>query len=134
MIRRPPRSTPRNTLFPYTTLFRSVEEDSHYYGDDTKTASKQSGSKTPRSILKKKKSERLISLALDGKRHVNVTISTPRRRQIGANKHVAIDLLINSRTEIDTRADTICAGKASRVIEYTDQVCDVSHFEVNMNQ
>ena len=23
MIRRPPRSTPRNTLFPYTTLFRS---------------------------------------------------------------------------------------------------------------
>ena len=24
MIRRPPRSTPRNTLFPYTTLFRST--------------------------------------------------------------------------------------------------------------
>ena len=30
--------------------------------------------------------------------------------------------------EIDIRADTICAGKASRVIEYTDQVCDVSPF------
>ena len=25
MIRRPPRSTPSTTLFPYTTLFRSVE-------------------------------------------------------------------------------------------------------------
>jgi hypothetical protein len=24
MIRRPPRSTPKTTLFPYTTLFRSV--------------------------------------------------------------------------------------------------------------
>ena len=29
MIRRPPRSTPNNTLFPYTTLFRSnVRQDS----------------------------------------------------------------------------------------------------------
>ena len=36
--------------------------------------------------------------------------------------------MTNSRAEIDTRADTICAGKASRVIEYTDQVCDVSPF------
>ena len=37
-------------------------------------------------------------------------------------------MLFRSRAEIDTRADTICAGKASRVIEYTDQVCDVSPF------
>src|SRR3546814_14892423 len=28
MIRRPPRSTRTDTLFPYTTLFRSVEGDS----------------------------------------------------------------------------------------------------------
>src|SRR3546814_19139929 len=27
MIRRPPRSTRTDTLFPYTTLFRSVEDD-----------------------------------------------------------------------------------------------------------
>src|SRR3546814_12223795 len=27
MIRRPPRSTRTDTLFPYTTLFRSVEQD-----------------------------------------------------------------------------------------------------------
>src|SRR3546814_17652714 len=27
MIRRPPRSTPTDTLFPYTTLFRSVQFD-----------------------------------------------------------------------------------------------------------
>src|SRR5210317_2282131 len=29
MIRRPPRSTPYPTLFPYTTLFRSVGVDAH---------------------------------------------------------------------------------------------------------
>ena len=34
-----------------------VEENSHYYWDDTKTASEQFGRKAPRSILKKKKSE-----------------------------------------------------------------------------
>ena len=33
--------------------------------------------------------------------------------------------MTSSRAEIDTRADTICAGKASHVIEYTDQVCDL---------
>src|SRR3546814_13656222 len=27
MIRRPPRSTPTDTLFPYTTLFRSIPDD-----------------------------------------------------------------------------------------------------------
>src|SRR3546814_16730306 len=29
MIRRPPRSTRTDTLFPYTTLFRSIGTDSH---------------------------------------------------------------------------------------------------------
>jgi hypothetical protein len=69
-------------------------------------------------------------LAPDGTRLVNATISTPRRRQIEPNKHIATDLLTSSMAEIDidTRADTICAGKASCVIEYTDPVCDVSPF------
>ena len=34
-----------------------VEEDSHYDGDDTETASEQSGRKAPRSIQNKKKPE-----------------------------------------------------------------------------
>src|SRR3546814_7921285 len=33
MIRRPPRSTRTDTLFPYTTLFRSVAEYLHLVGD-----------------------------------------------------------------------------------------------------
>src|SRR3546814_5503172 len=33
MIRRPPRSTRTDTLFPYTTLFRSPAEDAHRLGD-----------------------------------------------------------------------------------------------------
>src|SRR3546814_19706882 len=32
MIRRPPRSTRTDTLFPYTTLFRSVVGPTMYYG------------------------------------------------------------------------------------------------------
>src|SRR3546814_2958407 len=31
MIRRPPRSTRTDTLFPYTTLFRSLLHDSFFY-------------------------------------------------------------------------------------------------------
>src|SRR3546814_18098661 len=31
MIRRPPRSTRTDTLFPYTTLFRSVHQNAYYY-------------------------------------------------------------------------------------------------------
>src|SRR3546814_9447565 len=34
MIRRPPRSTRTDTLFPYTTLFRSVQKRRHAHGLD----------------------------------------------------------------------------------------------------
>src|SRR3546814_2115273 len=34
MIRRPPRSTRTDTLFPYTTLFRSCDADRFSYGSD----------------------------------------------------------------------------------------------------
>src|SRR3546814_4238728 len=34
MIRRPPRSTRTDTLFPYTTLFRSLNLRLHVHGDD----------------------------------------------------------------------------------------------------
>src|SRR3546814_1768802 len=34
MIRRPPRSTRTDTLFPYTTLFRSIEKASAFDGAD----------------------------------------------------------------------------------------------------
>src|SRR3546814_4950399 len=38
MIRRPPRSTRTDTLFPYTTLFRSGRERLVYYGESLGTA------------------------------------------------------------------------------------------------
>src|SRR3546814_11663923 len=34
MIRRPPRSTRTDTLFPYTTLFRSAGYDSFFFAED----------------------------------------------------------------------------------------------------
>src|SRR3546814_10083459 len=39
MIRRPPRSTRTDTLFPYTTLFRSTLTGEHTFGDTTLRAS-----------------------------------------------------------------------------------------------
>src|SRR3546814_1670903 len=39
MIRRPPRSTRTDTLFPYTTLFRSAVADAKKVTEDTKTSS-----------------------------------------------------------------------------------------------
>src|SRR3546814_19593015 len=46
MIRRPPRSTRTDTLFPYTTLFRSVAQyrDARLAGDEDET-----GKRVPRS-------------------------------------------------------------------------------------
>src|SRR3546814_5335386 len=38
MIRRPPRSTRTDTLFPYTTLFRSITALDEYYPTRTETA------------------------------------------------------------------------------------------------
>src|SRR3546814_3355148 len=38
MIRRPPRSTRTDTLFPYTTLFRSEYAEAHLFIDDAQVA------------------------------------------------------------------------------------------------
>src|SRR3546814_14336787 len=35
MLRRPPRSTRTDTLFPYTSLFRSVDDTARHQMDDT---------------------------------------------------------------------------------------------------
>src|SRR3546814_18531770 len=40
MIRRPPRSTRTDTLFPYTTLFRSCKDDCHCVVDCRRCAAK----------------------------------------------------------------------------------------------
>src|SRR3546814_15779046 len=48
MIRRPPRSTRTDTLFPYTTLFRSVDEFWKALGDDAFRSFAQDGLKTYR--------------------------------------------------------------------------------------
>src|SRR3546814_2632647 len=44
MIRRPPRSTRTDTLFPYTTLFRSVKDEAvAAFADDAGAAAQVSG-------------------------------------------------------------------------------------------
>src|SRR3546814_20253682 len=46
MIRRPPRSTRTDTLFPYTTLFRSVVIGCNYIAMETAAAIAQAGLET----------------------------------------------------------------------------------------
>src|SRR3546814_4406330 len=43
MIRRPPRSTRTDTLFPYTTLFRSVDQFAHLQGKSVQFAEAELG-------------------------------------------------------------------------------------------
>src|SRR3546814_17907579 len=43
MIRRPPRSTRTDTLFPYTTLFRSDYEHTEFEGEEVGTTFKTNG-------------------------------------------------------------------------------------------
>src|SRR3546814_18453265 len=43
MIRRPPRSTRTDTLFPYTTLFRSGKSRTHTFEQATSTSSLRAG-------------------------------------------------------------------------------------------
>src|SRR3546814_15651801 len=47
MIRRPPRSTRTDTLFPYTTLFRSAPTNSHRAPQGTGTPSAARGHRPP---------------------------------------------------------------------------------------
>src|SRR3546814_8303741 len=61
MIRRPPRSTRTDTLFPYTTLFRSPERHGNLAGSD-KNGKKQGDGNGP-IIIKKYANRRLYNTA-----------------------------------------------------------------------
>src|SRR3546814_17028344 len=41
MLRRPPRSTRTDTLFPYTTLFRSQDDDKAHHGREDRPADEE---------------------------------------------------------------------------------------------
>src|SRR3546814_11957759 len=79
MIRRPPRSTRTDTLFPYTTLFRSLEDDGRPAGH---LAAQQGLDRAAKDQLFGKgfgeKDER------DGRRAVE---QDGRKRRIGAKRH-----------------------------------------------
>src|SRR3546814_3813225 len=59
MIRRPPRSTRTDTLFPYTTLFRSSSQCPHYSGSRSPSAKRccLSGSRPWPSVMFLNRSE-----------------------------------------------------------------------------
>src|SRR3546814_3376978 len=76
MIRRPPRSTRTDTLFPYTTLFRSIALPGHAYGNmpSQRPLGSQVGKQYPFEIGQRKRQQRLAMLdAGIGKKDIDPT-------------------------------------------------------------
>src|SRR3546814_6488044 len=106
MIRRPPRSTRTDTLFPYTTLFRSTLRDTHgALGRETKFASGF--------LLERRRHERRVRLAGvrlvlgGGNREVDALQcfrETTRVRLVEHGDRAALELSVSS--EIATGGDT----------------------------
>src|SRR3546814_5315923 len=67
MIRRPPRSTRTDTLFPYTTLFRSLRADIHWsrraWPEAAAALSKMIPLLPPRRALQEEESGLVVNLA-----------------------------------------------------------------------
>src|SRR3546814_15184724 len=106
MIRRPPRSTPTDTLFPYTTLFRSDQ---------------------PANDL----NARVLAglRAIPGVQSVAVINAVPFGQQAGAagifldaeNKHFGgvADFYVGSPGSLETLGTRVVAGRAPQAADYT---------------
>src|SRR3546814_7559780 len=66
MIRRPPRSTRTDTLFPYTTLFRSLHAQLHALRARRRAARQQ---RRHRAAVRLDFAEELVDLLLAGRQH-----------------------------------------------------------------
>src|SRR3546814_3286690 len=66
MIRRPPRSTRTDTLFPYTTLFRSAPDPAHR----RRTAVQQPGSGQPAAVPQRRRRTALPPLRTTAEQYV----------------------------------------------------------------
>jgi hypothetical protein len=65
------------------------------------------------------------SLKSTERRTAGATITTPAYQE-------STDYNALSRADIDTRADTVCAGKAFRLYDQTDRVCDVGGYHESL--
>src|SRR3546814_8204972 len=82
MIRRPPRSTRTDTLFPYTTLFRSAEPADHRSADragDVVVAGRDVGGQRPQGVEG--------GLAAGFERLVHIGLDLVHRHMAGAFDH-----------------------------------------------
>src|SRR3546814_13867543 len=75
MIRRPPRSTRTDTLFPYTTLFRSLQLDDEAL-DHAEAALPEGG---VGGVQAEGCQQLLVALASAGAQHLQVLLRTARR-------------------------------------------------------
>ena len=78
--------------------------------------------------------ERNIGAIKSGSRRIS-NVNANANTDINSPTHIAFrNTCVNGRNDIDTRADTICAGKNMRPIELTGKSCDVSGFHSNLNK
>src|SRR3546814_8187325 len=94
MIRRPPRSTRTDTLFPYTTLFRSPESRIHEAVAVRPPADRLKANPRDRSIdelarLKVEHSQRVVLAAVLADRECYVSL-VGRRHEKGDRPHLAV--------------------------------------------
>src|SRR3546814_1099762 len=105
MIRRPPRSTRTDTLFPYTTLFRSSLAADNSVSEDTTFSRVATSSRVARSILPRstnlsRRSEEhtselqslmRTSYAVFCLKKKNISESTPQTNSTSIRKQTSID-------------------------------------------
>ena len=78
--------------------------------------------------------ERNIGAIKSGSRRIS-NVNANANTDINSPTHIAFrNTCVNGRNDIDTRADTICAGKNMRPIELTGKSCDVSGFHSDLNK
>src|SRR3546814_14679661 len=76
MIRRPPRSTRTDTLFPYTTLFRSINDDMPFLVDSTSQAVAAQGLAVHRIL------HPVVKVKRDAKGHLQEAGEGPARESV----------------------------------------------------
>src|SRR3546814_15571633 len=107
MIRRPPRSTRTDTLFPYTTLFRSVREEetvNYEISKTVKTHVRESG--TVRRVT--------AAILVDGKMVTvtagNAIYETPSPTELEKPAHLARSTIRHDEARAANRSDQRRAG------------------------
>src|SRR3546814_17116491 len=94
MIRRPPRSTRTDTLFPYTTLFRSVGRRIEQGGSASGRLPVRCASPCPACRCKGRRSPRGVALVAARRYRAGLSNQTLSDRSVSACRHTSVPGLV----------------------------------------